>query len=176
MRKDIILKNIDLLKFHKIELTDDNNNNGYTILGMEHLDDRIDYLIEQGKWNISLGEKHDNIDLVRALIIKDDYIKWKNKEVKDIELNDNFLNKILTEEDIKKLYEKHELLTLLDKKYKKDNNYNINDVIISKHRLLSNMNNYIGSGNQIKESLGYKSTHSNEKIENIYKIIMEMDK
>ncbi len=176
LRKDIILKNIDLLKFHKIELTDDNNNNGYTILGMEHLDDRIDYLIEQGKWNISLGEKHDNIDLVRALIIKDDYIKWKNKEVKDIELNDNFLNKILTEEDIKKLYEKHELLTLLDKKYKKDNNYNINDVIISKHRLLSNMNNYIGSGNQIKESLGYKSTHSNEKIENIYKIIMEMDK
>lgn len=176
LRKDIILKNIDLLKFHKIELTDDNNNNGYTILGMEHLDDRIDYLIEQEKWNINLGEKHDNIDLVRALIIKDDYIKWKNKEVKDIELNDNFLNKILTEEDIKKLYEKHKLLTLLDEKYTKDNNYNINDVIISKHRLLSNMNNYIGSGNQIKDSLIYKSIHSAEKIENIYKIIMEMDK
>ena len=50
MKPDVVFKNIDVLKFHGIEFTDDNNNNGYTILGMNNLDEKIDYYIEKEMW------------------------------------------------------------------------------------------------------------------------------
>lgn len=50
MNPEIIFNNIEVLKFHGVEFTDDNNNNGYTILGVSNLDDRIDYLIEKEMW------------------------------------------------------------------------------------------------------------------------------
>ena len=50
LKPDVVFRNIDVLKFHGIEFTDDDNNNGYTILGMNNLDERIDYFIEKDMW------------------------------------------------------------------------------------------------------------------------------
>ena len=50
LKPEIVFNNIETLKFHGVELTDDENNNGYTILGMANLDSRIDYLIEKELW------------------------------------------------------------------------------------------------------------------------------
>ena len=50
LNPDVVFKNIEVLKFHGIEFTDDNNNNGYTILGMNNLDEKIDYYIEKEMW------------------------------------------------------------------------------------------------------------------------------
>ena len=64
------------------------------------LDKKIDYLIESGMWKLSDGEKHDNIDLIRALIIKDDYLKWKNDFKYDIMNNTSFKNDELDNEKV----------------------------------------------------------------------------
>ena len=50
LKPDVVFNNINVLKFHGIEFTDDNNNNGYTILGMNNLDEKIDYYIEKELW------------------------------------------------------------------------------------------------------------------------------
>lgn len=50
LKPEVVFRNIDVLKFHGIEFTDDNNNNGYTILGMNNLDEKIDYYIEKEMW------------------------------------------------------------------------------------------------------------------------------
>lgn len=50
LKPEIVFNNIETLKFHGVVLTDDENNNGYTILGMANLDSRIDYLIEKELW------------------------------------------------------------------------------------------------------------------------------
>ena len=50
LKPEIVFNNINTLKFHGVEFTDDENNNGYTILGMTNLDERIDYLIEKELW------------------------------------------------------------------------------------------------------------------------------
>ena len=50
LKPEIVFNNIETLKFHGVALTDDENNNGYTILGMANLDSRIDYLIEKELW------------------------------------------------------------------------------------------------------------------------------
>lgn len=50
LKPEIVFNNIDTLKFHGVDFTDDDNNNGYTILGMSNLDSRIDYLIEKDLW------------------------------------------------------------------------------------------------------------------------------
>jgi len=50
MKPEIVFNNIDTLKFHGVEFTDDDNNNGYTILGVGNLASRIDYLIEKELW------------------------------------------------------------------------------------------------------------------------------
>lgn len=50
LKPDVVFKNIDVLLFHGIRFTDDTNNNGYTILGMDNLDDRLDYYIEKEMW------------------------------------------------------------------------------------------------------------------------------
>lgn len=158
---NIIFKNINLLKFHNIELTNDNNNNGYTLLGMKDLEDKINYLIESGMWKLSDGEKHDNIDLIRALIIKDDYLKWKNNFKYDIIENTSFEKDELNEEAVNNVYEKYPILTELDNNYLVNGNYVIGMNIVSRHRLLKNLANYRGKDNAIIESLRYKSNISN---------------
>ena len=161
MNSEIVLKNIRLLKFHNIELSDDNNNNGYTILGMKDLETKIDYLIESGMWKYSDGEKHDNIDLIRALIIKDDYLKWKNNFKYAIINNTSFKNEELDEAKVVDVYNKYPFLSELDNKYLTNNNYVIGNNIVSKHRLLSNLINYKGKEDAVLESIKYKSNVSN---------------
>lgn len=161
VKPDLIFKNIKLLSFYNIELTDDNNNNGYTLLGMSDLDTKLDYLIESGVWKLSDGEKHDNIDLLRALIIKDDYLKWKNKYKYDIIGNTSFLEKDLDEVAVTNVYEKYPILSELDNKHLSNGNYVIGLNIISRHRLLKNLNNYRGKENGLEESLRFKSNVSN---------------
>ena len=171
---DKVIKNIKLLEYHNIELTDDDNNNGYTILGMNNLDMKIDYLIETNKWKKSLGKKHDNIDLIRALFIKDNYVKWKNNFINNIEKNELFDNKTINTDIIDELYKKYPILNLLDNKYLYEDNYKINDCIISRHRLLSNLFNYKGQDNIFINSLKYNTFISEENMNKIINIINEM--
>lgn len=175
LNSSVVFNNIYLLKFHNIELTDDNNNNGYTLLGMSDLDLKIDYLIESGMWKVSDGEKHDNIDLIRALIIKDDYLKWKNKYKYDIIENTLFEKCVLNEDAVKNVYEKYPILTELDNKYLVNGNYVIGLNIVSRHRLLKNLNNYKGKGNAIEDSLRYNSNVSNiDEVVHFFSSLKEM--
>ncbi len=171
---DKVIENIKLLEYHNIELTDDDNNNGYTILGMNNLDMKIDYLIETNKWKKSLGKKHDNIDLIRALVIKDNYVNWKNNFINNIEKNELFDTKTINTDIIDELYKKYPILNLLDNKYLYEDNYKINDCIISRHRLLSNLYNYKGQDNIFINSLKYKTFISEENMNKIINIINEM--
>lgn len=175
LKPELVFKNIKLLKFYNIELTDDNNNNGYTLLGMNDLDTKIDYLIESGMWKLSDGEKHDNIDLIRALIIKDDYLKWKNKYKYVIIENTSFLEKELDEVAVTNVYEKYPILNELDNKHLNNGNYVIGLNIVSRHRLLKNLNNYRGKDNAIEEALRYNSNVSNiDEVVNFFSSIKEM--
>jgi len=172
---EIIFKNIRLLKYHNIELTDDNNNNGYTILGMKDLDSKIDYLIEGNMWKQNDGEKYDNIDLIRALIIKDDYLKWKNGFKYDIIDSASFKNEELDEEKVLKVYAKYPILNELDNKYLVNGNYAIGNNIVSKHRLLSNLNNYNGKEDSIIESIKHKNNVSNiDELVDFFSSLKEM--
>ena len=159
IKPEIVFKNIKLLNFYNIELTDDNNNNGYTLLGMNDLDTKIDYLIESNIWKNS--EKFDNLDYIRALIIKDDYLKWKNQYKYDIIENTSFDGKDLDEAAVTNVYEKYPILNELDNKYLSNGNYVIGLNIVSRHRLLKNLNNYRGKENGLEESLRFRSNVSN---------------
>jgi len=172
---EIIFKNIRLLKYHNIELTNDNNNNGYTILGMKDLDLKIYYLIEKGMWKCTDGEKLDNIDLIRALIIKDDYLKWKNNFKYDIINSTSFKNEEINEEKVIDVYKKYPILTELDDKYLVNDNYVIWTNIISKHRLLSNLINYVGKDDALIESIKYNNNINNvDELVNFFSSLKEM--
>ena len=164
----IIFNNLSVLKFYNIELTDDNNNNGYTILGVPDLDDRIDYLIEQKKWinDESVNKGRDNIDLIRALSIRENYFDCKNDIKRDKIDSALFGNGVLTDEVVESLYTKYPVLKELDMNYLKDNTYyqiGINNTI-SKHRLLKNLNNYVGKDDAILSSLLFKSNINDEEV------------
>lgn len=165
---NIIFNNLSVLKFYNIELTDDNNNNGYTILGVTDLDERIDYLIEQKKWinNESVNKGKDNIDLIRALSIRENYFDCKNDIKRDKIDSALFGNGVLTDEVVESLYTKYPVLKELDMNYLKDNTYyqiGINNTI-SKHRLLKNLNNYVGKDDAILSSLLFKSNINDEEV------------
>ena len=68
---------------------------------------------------------------------------------------------VLNEDAVKNVYEKYPILTELDNKYLVNGNYVIGLNIVSRHRLLKNLNNYRGKGNALEESLRYKSNVSN---------------
>ena len=126
-------------------------------------------------WKQSDGEKHDNIDLIRALIIKDDYLKWKNGIKYDIIDNTSFKKDELDEEKVLNLYTKYPMLNELDKKYLVNGNYVIGLNILSKHRLLSNLNNYVGKEDAILESIKYNSNVSNiDELVNFFSSLKEM--
>lgn len=170
---EIIYRNIRLLKYHNIELTDDDNNNGYTILGMKDLENKIDYLIESNAWKHT--DEHDNIDLIRALIIKDDYLKWKNGIKYDIIDNTSFKKDELDEEKVLNVYTKYPILNELDNKYLVNGNYVIGSNILSKHRLLSNLNNYTGKEDAMIESIKYNNNVSNiDELVDFFSSVKEM--
>lgn len=79
---NLIFENIGVLKEYGIPLSNDDNNNGYTILGMNNLKDRLDYLIKNNLWTGKEGNL-DPIDHIRGLIIKDGYMTCKNSSVYD---------------------------------------------------------------------------------------------
>ena len=126
-------------------------------------------------WKLNDGEKHDNIDLIRALIIKDDYLKWKNKYKYDIIENTSFEKNELNEDAVKNVYEKYPILTELDSNYLVDGNYVIGTNIISRHRLLKNLNNYIGKEDGLLECVKYMNNISNiDDVLNFFSSLKEM--
>ncbi len=170
----LIYENIKLLKLHNIELRDDNNNNGYTILGMQNLDIKIDYLIEQKQWRKNESGL-DNMDLIRALIIKDDYLGWQKCLKYDIVIDDLFDNKNLEYEAIPKIYDNYPILNYLDESFLKNDNYLIGDVVISKYRILKNLYNFNGKEDALRKSLFYKTSLSNQILEEVFKTISSIE-
>ena len=105
--------------------------------------------------------RHDNLDLIRALLIKDNYLSCKNNQKYDIVYNASFKEEHLSEEKIKDVYLKFPILSVLDEKYLKNGNYVIGFNVISRHRLLKNLSNYKGKGNALEEALRYKTSTRN---------------
>jgi len=123
----------------------------------------------------SVVVKHDNLDLIRALLIKDNYLSCKNGIKYDIVYNASFKEENLNEEKIKMVYEKYPILNVLDEKYLKNGNYTIGFVVISKHRLLKNLSNYKGKGNALEESLKYKANIELEKVEEVVRTLSAIE-
>ena len=73
----LVYNNINVLKEYGIPLTNDENNNGYTLLGMSKLKEKLDYLIENGLWSKFNDLPLDKIDLIRGMVIKDNYNNYK---------------------------------------------------------------------------------------------------
>lgn len=189
LKPEVVFNNINTLSLYGIKLTDDENNNGYTLLGMEDMHSRLDYLIEQGLWKKTDGVSLDNIDLIRGLIIKDDYLKWKNN-YKYVTLDstsqekDEFTNLPYSDEKLRQVYEKYpeisSAIQILDKTYLVDNEgyYSINDRIVSRLRVLRNLCNYNGKGNLeeiFDKVLKHKSNINNsEEVISAIKQTLEM--
>jgi len=158
IKPDIIFNNINTLSLYGIKLTNDDNNNGYTLLGMEDLCSRLDYFIENNEWLKKSDKILDNIDWIRGLIIRDDYLKWKNnyKYVKldSASQKSEFTNEIFSEEKLIQVSEKPEIKSIidtLDNIYwdKEDVYYAIGVNRVSRPRILRNLCNYIGKDDDI---------------------------
>ena len=187
-KQNVIFNNIDILNSYGIKLTDDENNNGYTLLGMEDLEIRLDYFIESNEWQKNNDKLLDNIDLIRGLIIKDDYLKWKNnyKYVKldNTSLKEEFTNDSFNEDKLNQLFEKYpdimSFIERLDNTYwnKEDVYYSIGLNRVSRVRLLRNLCNFTGKEQGIElliKSLNYKSNISNsDEVINALKQTLEM--
>ena len=107
-------------------------------------------------------KKHDNLDLLRGLLIVDTQLCSCNKRVKcDIVDNASFGNEPLSASMISDVYDKFPLLYSMDEKYLKNGNYVIGFNIISRHRLLKNLGNYRGKGNAVEEALRFNSHTKN---------------
>ena len=100
----LVFKNISILKEYNIPLTNDDNNNGYTLLGMNYLREKIEYLITKKLWNVGENLNLDQIDLIRGLIIKDNY-KTCNNLIKYGNINSTSYEEdnIYTEDSIKRI-------------------------------------------------------------------------
>ena len=79
----LVYNNISVLKKYDISLTNDDNNNGYTLLGMHYLEKKLNYLLENNLWTKGDLINLDTIDLLRGLIIKDGYVRFRACENKD---------------------------------------------------------------------------------------------
>lgn len=175
IKPDIVFRNINTLALYGINLTDDNNNYGYSLLGMEELDIKLDYLIEQGLWKKSDGIRLDNLDLIRGLIIKDDYLKWKNNFKYD-RLDSASLEKCefsnepfdLTKREI--ILEQYPEVADIESKFlvSEEDYYSVGFNVISRNRVLRNLYNYKNKDkSNFKEmfikSLEYKSNVKNSE-------------
>lgn len=187
IKPNIVFKNIDTLALYGVKLTDDNNNYGYSLLGMEELDLKLDYLIEQGLWKKSDGIERDNIDLIRGLIIKDDYLKWKNNFKCD-KLNNTSLEKKEILEFSKEsldlttremVLDKYPEIKDIDACYLiEENDFYVVQVgekvdIVSRNRILRNLNNYRGKSDfkeAFRKALNYQSNLNNS--EEVFSAIM----
>lgn len=182
IKPDVVFKNINTLALYGVNLTDDNNNYGYSLLGMEELDLKLDYLIEQGLWKKSDGIRLDNLDLIRGLVIKDDYLKWKNNFKYDKLDNASLEKSEFTNEpfDLAKremLLEQYPEINDIESKYlvSDEDYYAVGFNLVSRNRVLRNFNNFNNKDkNNFKEifmkSLKYQSNIKNS--EEVFSAIM----
>ena len=175
IKPDIVFRNINTLALYGINLTDDDNNYGYSLLGMEELDVKLDYLIEQGLWKKSDGIRLDNLDLIRGLIIKDDYLKWKNNFKYD-RLDNTSLEKSEFSNDTFDLTKREMVLQQypeiadIESKFlvSEEDYYAVGFNVVSRNRVLRNLYNYKNKDkSDFKEmfikSLEYKSNVKNSE-------------
>ena len=175
VKPDVVFKNINTLALYGVNLTDDNNNYGYSLLGMEELDLKLDYLIEQGLWKKSDGIRLDNLDLIRGLVIKDDYLKWKNNFKYD-KLDNTSLEKgefsnetfDLTKREM--VLQQYPEMADIESKFlvSEEDYYAVGFNVVSRNRVLRNLYNYKNKDkSDFKEmfikSLEYKSNVKNSE-------------
>ena len=175
IKPDIVFRNINTLALYGINLTDDDNNYGYSLLGMEELDMKLDYLVEQGLWKKSDGVRLDNLDLIRGLIIKDDYLKWKNNFKYDrldsasLEKSE-FSNETFDLTKREMILEQYPEISDIESKFlvSEEDYYSVGFNVISRNRVLRNLYNYKNKDKtNFKEmfikSLEYKSNVKNSE-------------
>lgn len=174
IKPNIVFNNISILSSYGVKLTNDSNNNGYTLLGMEDLVMRLDYFIERDEWKKNDGKILDNIDLIRGLIIRDDYLKWKNNFKYDTlntaSFESEFTNEVNSEDKLKEVFEKKSdfkaIIELLDNTYwdKQEVYYSVGLNRVSRPRILRNLCNYKGKDDEILEKIfKYKSNINNSE-------------
>ena len=185
IKPSIVFNNINILSLYGIKLTNDDNNNGYTLLGMEDLSNRLDYFIESNEWNQKNDKLLDNIDWIRGLIIRDDYLKWKNN-YKYVILNstspkEEFSNDDYSEDKWLKVSENSNVKSLvetLDNTFwdRDDIYYAIGFERVSRPRILRNLCNYKGKDEELLEKvIKHKSNINNsEEVINAIKNHLEM--
>ena len=173
IKPDVVFRNLDTLALYGINLTDDDNNHGYSLLGMEDLDVKLDYFIEKGEWE--KGKKFDNLDYVRGLIIRDDYLKWKNNFKYD-RLDNTSLEKSefsnetfdLTKREM--VLQQYPEIADIESKFlvSEEDYYAVGFNVVSRNRVLRNLYNYKNKDkSDFKEmfikSLEYKSNVKNSE-------------
>ena len=186
IKPDVVFRNINTLALYGVNLTDDDNNYGYSLLGMEELDLKLDYLIEHPdpniRWKKSDGIRLDNLDLIRGLVIKDDYLKWKNNFKYD-KLDNALLEKSeFTNEPLdltmrEMLLEQYPEISEIESKYlvSEEDYYAVGFNVVSRNRVLRNLNNFKNKDkSNFKEmfikSLKYQSNVKNS--EEVFSAIM----
>ena len=179
IKPDVVFKNINTLALYGVNLTDDNNNYGYSLLGMEELDLKLDYLIEHPdpniSWKKSDGIRLDNLDLIRGLVIKDDYLKWKNNFKYDKLDNASLEGTEFSNEpfDLTKremILEQFPEIVGIESKFlvSEEDYYAVGFNVVSRNRVLRNLYNYKNKDkSDFKEmfmkSLEYKSNVKNSE-------------
>lgn len=159
---NVVFENIHVLNRYGISLTNDSNNNGYVILGMQSLPLRLDYLIEKGLWKKSDGITLDNIDFIRGLNIQKTYGEAKTCKDKslygkidsassdeEVLINKMFVNENFDEVRLENLFNDHnvikDIVLELDNKYlNKEGTYSFGVHVVSRERVLRNLCNYRG--------------------------------
>ena len=192
----IVFDNINILKRYGISLTNDNNNNGYVILGMNGLSLRLDYLIEKELWKKSNGLSLDNIDFIRGLNIQKTYGEantCKDKSLYDkidiassdeeVLLSKKFNDENLDEDRINYFFKDHneikDIVNELDSKYlNSEGTYSFGVHVVSRERLVRNLCNYRGKENNFDmfiSCLKYNNNVSNiDEVINAVKPLLEM--
>ena len=193
---NVVFENIHVLNRYGIDLTNDSNNNGYVILGMQSLPLRLDYLIEKGLWKKSDGITLDNIDFIRGLNIQKTYGEAKACKDKslygkidiassdeEVLLDKMFVNENFDEVRLENLFNDHnvikDIVLELDNKYlNKEGTYCFGVHVVSRERVLRNLCNYIGKEKDLDmfvSCLKYKNNVADiDEVINAVKPLLEM--
>ena len=193
---NVVFENIHVLNRYGIDLTNDSNNNGYVILGMQSLPLRLDYLIEKGLWKKSDGITLDNIDFIRGLNIQKTYGEAKACKDKslygkidiassdeEVLLDKMFVNENFDEVRLENLFNDHnvikDIVLELDNKYlNKEGTYCFGVHVVSRERVLRNLCNYRGKEKDLDmfvSCLKYKNNVADiDEVINAVKPLLEM--
>ncbi len=193
---NVVFENIHVLNRYGISLTNDSNNNGYVILGMQSLPLRLDYLIEKGLWKKSDGITLDNIDFIRGLNIQKTYGEAKTCKDKslygkidsassdeEVLINKMFVNENFDEVRLENLFNDHnvikDIVLELDNKYlNKEGTYSFGVHVVSRERVLRNLCNYRGKEKELDmfvSCLKYRNNVANiDEVINAVMPLLEM--